>query len=314
MERGLKTQIIGKKLLSLGALLAAVALLSGCTSIKEHAAIKEGAQLYHAGNYKEAAVEFEKATSLNQERPTNFKHLGYCYWNLIEPGSTLEKDKVLTDKALENFRKYLESDPEDSEKIQDYLINLYLNQQRLDDGIQFYEKVLRQNPKDSRILQTLALMYGRKGEFKKSLEYSYAKADVTPDDPSGYLFIGALCWNRSYNREDEPEDRALIVEKGMTALESALKLDPMSFEGLLYTNLLYRQKADLAKIAAEDAPDRASRKEFQDQAQEYLDKADEFREQAIAARKKGKEEGSGAEAPPTPDEPVEDEEPEEEAG
>lgn len=282
---------------ALGLLLAAS--LAGCSSIKENLAIKEGAKLYKAQQYLDAAVKFEEAITLNPEHPESYKNLGYCYWSLIEPGSTQPKDLEYTDKALQAFSKYLGTNPEDGDKIQDYLINLYVNSNHLDQGIQYYEAFLKDKPNDARILQTLALLYGKKGDFAKSLEYSVRKADMTPGDAAGYVFIGALCWQRSHNKVDPPEERGAIVDKGMAALDKALTINAESFEGLLYKNLILRQKAELAKLAAEaERKDKKKRKALEEEAAAFITQADEFRQKAIDARKKQAQQPQGAPAAP----------------
>ena len=186
--------------------------------------------------------------------------------------------------VLRAFQKYLKLVGKD-DQIQDYIINLYVNQNRLDEGVKFYEEALKQDPTDPRLLQTLSLMYAKKGDFHKSLEYSQKKAALTPNDPSGYLYIGALCWNRSYNKQDSDEDRAKIVDQGMKALETALRLDPNNFNGHLFVNLLYRQKAELAKNASLNEKDRRKAKELMAQSDDYLKQADLEKDKALAIRK-----------------------------
>lgn len=259
----------------------------GCSSIQENLAIKDGAKLYKAQQYLDAAAKFEEAITKNPDRAENYKNLGYCYWSLIEPGSTQPKDMEYTDKALAAFSKYLATNPEDGDKIQDYLINLYVNSNHLDQGIEYYEAFLKDNPNDARILQTLALLYGKKGDFAKSLEYSVRKADMTPDDAAGYVFIGALCWQRSHNKVDPPEERAVVVETGAKALDKALAINAESFEGLLYKNLILRQKADLSQMAAlAERKDRKKKKALEDEAAAFIKEADVYRQKAIDVRKK----------------------------
>ncbi len=270
-----------------GWLLAAlllVVLAMGCSSLSEHVAMKDAAKAYKAGRFAEAATFYKTALQFNPNRAENWKYLGYCYWSLIEPGSNQPKDVEATSNALNAFQKYLGLVGKD-DQMQDYIINLYVNQNRLDEGVKFYEEALRKEPTDPRLLQTLSLMYAKKGDFHKSLEYSEKKAALTATDPSGYLYIGALCWNRSYNKQDPDEERAKIVDRGMKALETALRLDPNNFNGHLFVNLLYRQKADLAKNAAANEKDRKKAKELQAQADEFLKMADQEKDKALAIRK-----------------------------
>ena len=272
-------------------LLAALFLLTlatGCSSLNEHIAMKDAAKAYKAGRFAEAATFYKQALAFNPNRAENWKYLGFCYWQLIEPGSKQPKDVEATTNALEAFGKYLDvlkREGQKDDQIQDYIINLYVNQNRLEDGIRFYEAALKENPNDPRLLQTLSMMYAKKGDSTKSLEYSEKKAALTPNDPSGYLYIGALCWNRSYNKEDADAQRAVIVDRGMKALDTALKLDPNNFNGHLFVNLLYRQKAELAKNAAANEKDRKKAKEYLAQADEFLKLADQEKDKALAIRK-----------------------------
>ncbi len=273
--------------LGAGWLIAALLLLvlaTGCSSLNEHVNMKDGAKAYKAGKFAEAATFYKTALQFNPNNAENWKNLAYCYWQQIEPGSNQAKDVEATTNALNAFQKYLKIVGKD-DQIQDYIINLYVNQNRLDEGVKFYEEALKAEPSDPRLLQTLSLMYAKKGDFHKSLEYSEKKAALTPTDPSGYLYIGALCWNRSYNKQDPDEERAKIVDRGMTALQTALRLDPNNFNGHLFVNLLYRQKADLAKNAALNEKDRRKAKELQTQADDYLKQADAEKDKALAIRK-----------------------------
>ncbi len=272
--------------------------LTGCASFKEHLAMKDAAAAYKAGKWDEAIANYKKALAINQYRPENWKHIGFCYWNTIEPGSSKPKDVEATNNALEAFQNYLKIVKNDPE-IQDYIINLYLNQNRIEDGVKFYEGLLAENPTDSRILYTLSVMYGKLGDFDKSLMYSKKKADLTPTDPAGYIFISALCWERSYNKYNPlpKEQREKLVTEGMAMVDKALSLDNKSFEGHVYKNLLYRQFADIAKLRAEDEKDRRKKKELMDQSDAFLKKADAERDIAKEIRKSkptssGKTEGS----------------------
>ncbi len=63
----------------------------------------------------------------------------------------------------------------------------------------------------------------------------------------------------------------MIIERGKSALEQAMKLRKDYFEAVVYLNLLYREQA---KVTADPA-----------QQQELLARADQFRNQAVAINK-----------------------------
>ena len=279
------------------AVAAALLVAVGCTSLSEHMAMKDAANAYKAGNFQIAADNWKRALDLNPNRAENWKRLAFCYWSLIEPGSKQPKDQELTQKALDAFQRYMQIVGKD-DAIQDYIINLYINQYRLNDGIKYYEGLLKENPSDARILYTLSVMYGKTGNFEKALYYSEKKAALSQNDAAGYLFLGALCWERSNSKQDPPEYRAKLVDKGFASLDKALAIDPMSFESHVYKNLLYRQRQDLCKLAAEDERDRRRKKDLLDQADDFLKKANEERDKALEIRK-AKQAGPAA-APAAP--------------
>lgn len=273
-----------------GALLSAAFVLLvpfiGCTSIREHIAMKDAAKAYRKGEYIDAANLWKKALAYNPNRQENWKHVGYCYWSKIDPGAATPESRVLTDNALEAFQKYLDMGTcDDSEKIQDYIINLYINQGRISDGIRYYENMLKSNPSDGRVLQALAVLNARAGNFEKTLEYSSKKAHLKEDDATGFLYVGALCWERSNRKIDPITYRQQMVDRGMEAIDKALRIDPSSFEGYTYKNLLYRQYQDFNKLQAEDEKDRRKKKEFEKKADDYLKLATEMRDKALAIRK-----------------------------
>jgi tetratricopeptide (TPR) repeat protein len=265
-----------------------ILFLNGCSSFNEHLAMKDAASFYKQAKWEDAAKKFEEALRINPYRAENWKHLGFCYWNMIEPGSTAQKDMDATRKALDAFQKYLQIVKKD-DSIQDYIINLYINQNLLEEGVKYYEEVLKDNPQDTRVLFTLSQMYGKMGNFDKSLEYSLKKADLTPNDPAGYIYIAALCWQRSYNRQDSPEVREAIVNKGLPQIDKAIQLDPKNSTAYVYKGLLYRQLSETSKLRAEDEKDRRKKKELLDLSEQYLTKANEVRDIAIKLRKEEKE-------------------------
>lgn len=274
--------------LILVSLLLLIFFLNGCSSLKEHLAMKDAASFYKQAKYEDAAKKFEEALRINPYRAENWKHLGYSYCYLIEPGSSSPKDIENTKKALEAFQKYLQIVKKD-DSIQDYIINLYINQNLLEEGVKYYEEVLKENPQDPRVLFTLSQMYGKMGNFDKSLEYAEKKADLTPNDPGGYIYIAALCWQRSYNRQDSAEVREEIVNKGLPPIDKAISLDPKNSTAFVYKGLLLRELSETSKLKAEEEKNRKKKKELLELSEQYLTKANEVRDIAIKLRKEEKE-------------------------
>jgi len=255
--------------------------------------MKDAAKAYKSQKFAEAAKKFSEALKINPDREVNWKYLGYCYWSLIEPGSTTPQDKEYSNKALEAFQRYLSLHGRD-DSIQDFMINIYINQNMFDEGIQYYLAQLKLYPHDPHILTTLSNLYAKKDDFDNSLYYSRKKAELQPNDIAGWQFIGALCWNRSYNDVDPDAKRDSIVDQGIDALNKALAIDKNNFNAHLFMNLLYREKSKIATSRAEDARSRKKKRELLIQANDYLKKANEERDTAIAIKNGGGNSGSHA--------------------
>ena len=278
------------------AALLLIVIATGCSSLNEHVAMKDAAKAYKAGRFGEAAQFFKTALQFNPARAENWKYLGYCYWQQMEPGSKQAKDVEAATNALEAFRRYLEIVKKD-DQIQDYIITIYVDQSRLDEGIKFYEKALATEGQDPRILQTLALMYARKGDFKKSLEYSERKASLAPNDKTGYQYIYALCWNKSRDMQQfdgmkkkilnptADAERKITVDRGMKAVETVLRLDQNDFNAHLFKGLLFRQQAELVDNEAQGEKDRRRAKDLTAQAEALIKRADAEKDTALALRK-----------------------------
>jgi hypothetical protein len=72
------------------------------------------------------------------------------------------------------------------------------------------------------------------------------------------------------------EERKLLVEKGLAALQKALAIDPDYFDALSYANLLYREQYKVLAATGN-----------QQEAGLSLLKAEEYFKRAMEARKKG---------------------------
>src|SRR4029078_13501064 len=112
-------------------------------------------------------------------------------------------------------------------------------------------------------------------------------------DPDLYHVIGVTAWSKSYrNPPADVEKHRAIIELGIRALERALQLqgNKPSIETLSYINLLWREK-----VKVEIDPFKQ---------QDYIKKADEYRNQAIELRRQAKQGGAGPRPTPSPGQPA----------
>lgn len=244
----------------------------GCDKIKSRQEIKKGNEYFKATQYQAALASYQEAQRLDPGEKKLDKFIGEAYIALYQPGSKHQKDIEFANNSIKHLQTYLQSYPNDR-KVREYLVSMYLAQDRYDDAIGFYQDLLKNDPKDSKAMSSLAAMYFKKGDFQNGLEWEKKRAALDPTNPEPYVMIGVQAWDRSYHYPDvPPEIRGKIIADGMDALQTALKLKPDNFDALTYMNLLYREKAKIETDEAKKAEDVAA--------------ADKYREQALELRKK----------------------------
>jgi tetratricopeptide (TPR) repeat protein len=254
--------------------LLTVGALTGCDKIKSKQEIKAGNEFLKASQYQSALAAYEEAMRLDPGEKRLNKHIGLAYMGLYQPGSKHPKDLEYAQKAIDHLKTYIEAYPDDR-KAREYLISMYLNAERFDDAINFYQNdLLKRDPKDSKAMQSLAMLYFKKGDFDNGVSWLKKRLEVEGNNPEVYYLIGVQAWDRSYNFPDlDPALRAKIVDEGLDALNKAVQMKPDYFEAVSYINLLYREKAKMES-------DPAKKQEYVDTANKYLQQALEMRKQA----------------------------------
>ena len=253
-------------------LVAAVTALAGCNKIKSRQEIKRGNEFFKAQQYQAALASYENAARLDPSEAKLKKSIGIAYMALYQPGSKHPKDIEFANKAIQNLKQYLDAHPEDR-RAREFLVSMYLSTDRFDDAIAFYQERVKTDPKDAKAMGSLAAMYFKKGDFDRGMEWEQKLAASDPKNPEPYVMIGVQAWDRSYHYPDiDAATRGKIVDQGLAALDTALKVKPDNFDALTYMNLLYREKAKLETDPAKQ--------------QEYIANADKFRQQALDLRKK----------------------------
>ena len=266
-------------------LLLAVSFLTGCDKIKSKQEIRKGNEFLKAAQYQSALAAYDEALRLDPGETKLHKHIGISYMGMYQPGSKHPKDLEFAQKAIDNLKQYSAAYPEDTKSLE-YLVSMYLNTERYDDAIAFYQnELLKRNPKDVKAMQSLARLYFKKGDFDNGVLWLKKQLEIEGNNPEVYYLIGVQAWDRSYNFPDlDPALRAKAVEDGLQALNKAIELKPNYFEAVSYINLLYREKAKMET-------DPVKKQEYTDTANKYLQQALEMRK---AAQDKAKAEAAEA--------------------
>ncbi len=244
---------------------AALALAgTGCNRLQSRQLIRKGNQYFKEQLYADALETYKKAKELDPKENRLDKFIAMSYMGMYSPGSSNPKDVDALQNAIENFKKYLAERPDD-EKAAKLLVTTYMNSGKIDEAIDFFKDMLQRNAKDTAAVQTIAMLYAKKGDFENSMVWQRKRAELEPKNAEVFYTMGVTAWDKSYNTVPEAmaaDQRRAIVEQGMKDLQTALQLNPDYFESMFYMNLLYRE---LAKIdpPAQRAEDVAKAEEWQ---------------------------------------------------
>jgi len=254
--------------------------LVGCQAMQIRISMKKGNELYTAQKYEEAIEEYQKILAIDSSNWGANYQIAISYTTLYHPGSTHQKDLEYADKAIGGFETCLRlkaPDPETMDKVRGFYLGLLSAADRNDKAIAYLETELEKNPTDTTLMNQVAALYTKTGEFDKALGYFEKRAAIDPRNKEAWYTIGVACWDRSYHGGIlvSNEERERIVSKGLEALEKALSLDPDYFDALSYINLLYREQAKY--LAATGKPQEAG---------EAILKAEAFRKKAEDLKKK----------------------------
>jgi tetratricopeptide (TPR) repeat protein len=261
------------------AIVATIVISSGCESVKEQVIFKKANDLYAAQKYELAIVQFEELVKLNPKHWRANYLLAASYLALYHPGSEHPKDKEYAEKGIAAFERTLElpaPSPEDREKTEKFYLSFLNSTGDKDKAIAYLEKQLATRPNDLALINQIATLYQKKGDFTKALEYFEKRANMDSGNKEAWYTLGVNCWARSYHGglAVSQEEREQVVEKGIMALEKALAIDPNYFDALSYINLIYREKAKALAAVGKNV-----------EAGQAYAKADEYQKQAIDLRK-----------------------------
>ena len=281
-KRGPRRPILARAIL-LGLLAGTVAVATGCDWFTVRVALRNGNQAFNERNYEEAITQYEKILKVQPDHWEANYYTAAAYMSLYHPGSTHPKDVEYSQKAIAAFKHCLDMgppDPEQAAKVQEYYLGLLTSTEHHQEAAQFMEQLVAKDPQNVNLIGSLAQMYARQGDFPNALKYFERRTEVEPDNKEAWYTVGVVCWERSYKGGPtvSSEERGMVIDKGLAALERALAIDPGYFDALAYTNLMYREKSQwLAQLGRYD------------EAQQAFQMAEQFKARATEARDKGQQ-------------------------
>lgn len=251
---------------------AAVLLSSGCYKLQARIELNKGNTFFKNEKFKDALIEFQKGLQLDPSLTFAWRSVALTAMTLYHPGSDDPENKRYLQTALDAFKKYLTAYPQD-QKAQDFLVGTYFSAGMYDDVLKYLQADLAKHPGDPRANRSIVQIYLRTQRIKEA--YDWIENHIPNKDPEAYYLVGVYCWDKAYRDPTiSMQVRGEFTELGLTAEAKALQLQPEYFEAMVYTNLLYREKA---------------KQQLDDKTkQQYFDKAEEWRTKAMALREKQK--------------------------
>lgn len=254
-------------------LLVAGVLLSGCDKLQARMELNKGNSYYKNEKFQDALIQFQKGLALDPSLKFAWRSVALSAMTLYRPGVDTPENTQYYSTAIDAFKKYLAAFPQDT-KAQDFMVSTYMNANKYDDVLNYLRDAVRKNPGDVKANKLIVTIYLRTQRIKEA--YDWIVAHIPKADAEPYYLVSVYCWDKAYRDASiTPQQRGEYIDLGLTAADKALQMQPEYFDAMIYTNLLYREKAKLQTTEAAK--------------QQYFDKAEEWRTKALALREKLKQ-------------------------
>jgi tetratricopeptide (TPR) repeat protein len=157
------------------------------------------------------------------------------------------------------------------------MANLFEKFGKIQEAEETYKKIADMNPNDAKACGALAAFYNKplwegRSKFDQAIATLERCANLDPNDPGGYQKIATFYWDKAYRDPLLSDAQAnQYADKGLEAVDKALKIKPDYFDAIIFKGLLYRVKAKVATNPRERA--------------EYLDQAQTLQKQGLELKK-----------------------------
>jgi tetratricopeptide (TPR) repeat protein len=245
-----------KRILSFAVLALLALSLVSCQKLQARDNLNKGVQAFRAQKYDSAIDHFKKAIELDPELTNAELYLATAYAQQFVPGSTSEENQKDAELAIETF-----------------------------------QKVLSKDPMNKTAMAGIASIYQNNNQYDKAREAYMKNAEVDPTNHIPFYAVGSVDWIIVHNTDSKlsPEDRSKLIEEGLQYLDKSININPDYEDTLWYTNLLLREKANMAKDKAKVTKDKNEQKALLATEAELEAKADEWSNKALEVRKKNAE-------------------------
>ena len=252
-------------------LLLALAL-NGCDSLKARMEAQQAVSLYHRGEIAKSAVRFDEAAKLDPTIPAIQLDLGFANLALYQQNPRGPLGQIAAGRAVTAFERYLALRPNE-ERARVFLLQTFVDTGKYDEAVAYFKPLVEKTPPDGEALNTLAVIAAKTGRYEEARTWYEKRIEADPNAYDARLAYGVLIWDFLHGHEEMTDlPRIFLADVGIKQLGEASRLRPQAPDPILYTNLVYRERA-----AAE--PD-------EDLKRNDLEAAQKFYQRAVALRGK----------------------------
>ena len=208
----------------------ALVVLGGCNELSARRAVQEGNAEYSEQNYDKAAAHFEKAIAKAPHLEIAHHNLGITYSRMFKPGVDTPENKALADKATAQLSWWLSKHPDDT-KIRKLITGIWIDADEYEAALVFWKKEHDRDPASRDVLQTVAGIYLKSGDWRSAIEWYRKDVDAAKDMPGKIAALSAIAnvsVGKLFGGREKVfgAERCEIAEIGLQAAEEGIKLDP----------------------------------------------------------------------------------------
>ena len=236
------------------ALLALLPFAAGCAKVQAKAAFKDGNKEYKGENFKGAIEKYQRAVEKDPNYTEAWFYLGSAHQALFRPGQDDPANKEHLDKAIEYYKKSLETNPAQTENQKTVknntlaaLTGIYADDpyRNYDEAFKYAQMLVQDNPNDPKNLYAMANLYEKFGKIEDA-ERTYKQiADANPNDAKACGALAAF-----YNKP--LWDGLSKFDQAISILEKCATLDPNDPSGWQKVATFYWDKAYRDPLLTDD--------------------------------------------------------------